>query len=460
MVLCTRTNGSLGRLVSRDPGLCWIVTTVACLFQYHKEVDIISFLKTLLETNARPETDPEAAFKYHAANDLVFSRVIKSITESVWFNVVNAGHATACLPEELASVCQTGHYVDNQGLASVVSALQKKRPKVMIRTEYLPRNLTHWLILHFDGEMRVTVSSKVIYRKILGNAHLELEIRVEQFCDKSKNCAKDGSSTFDLIEDVAGNFEELLSRRIYPASESPPEPRVRRHLYELPRSHPLEHEANRPSIQLYLRAAAQEITKWLVKRPVLAPLRFTNFGFSVSLDDSKVDSQYKVIDILQRSPNILNLKYGNVPRTKFVFSDAKLGDFKFEPGDSESKPRLDPRDQSERQLHEILPWFPILGDLILDVKQHCKCQRCDTERILPGCLQYTALVDCLGLLAHSIADGFGVTDVSGALSSVPLARGMLQLLLDLVEEQAILWSMWFGISTSVLLGCDCPGVPF
>lgn len=65
--------------------------------------------------------------------------------------------------------------------------------------------------------------------------------------------------------------------------------------------------------------------------------------------------------------------------------------------------------------------------------------RCDELELVPGCLLHIALVDCLALLAHGVANGFGGTDASGTKDSLPLAKGMLQLLLDLVEEDGILW---------------------
>jgi hypothetical protein len=76
-------------------------------------------------------------------------------------------------------------------------------------------------------------------------------------------------------------------------------------------------------------------------------------------------------------------------------------------------------------LREILLHFPILRNLMFEVKQHCQCMRCNELELVPGCLLHIALVDCLALLAHGVADGFGVTDVSGTKDSLPLAKCML-----------------------------------
>lgn len=118
----------------------------------------------------------------------------------------------------------------------------------------------------------------------------------------------------------------------------------------------------------------------------------------------------------------------------------------------------------DRQCHEIIPYFPILKDLLHEIRPMCRCLRCVKHEsldslLVEGCLLHIALTECLALMAHGIADGFDVTDVSGVLDVKTTSTGMLYLLLDIVEEQGILWDIWFGVAASVYLGCACPCLP-
>ena len=58
-----------------------------------------------------------------------------------------------------------------------------------------------------------------------------------------------------------------------------------------------------------------------------------------------------------------------------------------------------------------------------------------------------------------MADGFGASDVSGTHDLDLASRGMLRLLLDIVEDRGILWDTWFGVAASVILGCPCTFEP-
>jgi hypothetical protein len=113
----------------------------------------------------------------------------------------------------------------------------------------------------------------------------------------------------------------------------------------------------------------------------------------------------------------------------------------------------------DRCFEELLLWFSFLNDLVADVKQHCLCQRCAGAGILPGCLAYTAITGCLPLLAHGVADSFVVDDVSRSADNSTTAKGMPQILLDIVEDMGILWSVWFSVAACVLLRCPNPTVP-
>jgi hypothetical protein len=57
------------------------------------------------------------------------------------------------------------------------------------------------------------------------------------------------------------------------------------------------------------------------------------------------------------------------------------------------------------------------------------------------------------LLAHGLADGFGVSDASSVSDVSPIIDGILTLLLELVKEQKVCWDTWFAVASCIYLGC-------
>jgi hypothetical protein len=57
------------------------------------------------------------------------------------------------------------------------------------------------------------------------------------------------------------------------------------------------------------------------------------------------------------------------------------------------------------------------------------------------------------LLAHGIADGFGVNDVSSVSETGPIVEGMAVLLVELITEWKVSWDTWFTVASCVYLGC-------
>ncbi|KAK3295777.1 uncharacterized protein B0H64DRAFT_396296 [Chaetomium fimeti] len=59
----------------------------------------------------------------------------------------------------------------------------------------------------------------------------------------------------------------------------------------------------------------------------------------------------------------------------------------------------------------------------------------------------TAVEEALLLLAHGIADGFGVNDVSSVSETRPVVEGMAVLLVELITEQKVVWDTWFTVAS-------------
>ena len=109
-------SGTLGRMIVRDPWLCWIVSTSASLFQFHYETSFISnalcsFI--MRKQHSREDLRHDFDLKYRPDRVQVKS-VVDKIVSSVWLNVVNAGQRTISLPDELQSICPRGHLPTQQ----------------------------------------------------------------------------------------------------------------------------------------------------------------------------------------------------------------------------------------------------------------------------------------------------------------------------------------------------------
>lgn len=460
-----RPSGSLGNLLVNDPNLSWMISSTVCLFQYHNFAEVTECVKdSILASQPRDgESYWDDAYDcplYHPRTAHLH-RVVKKLVSSIWLNVVNSKCMTMELPQELLSVCRVGHHLKGPRFGKLLHSLRANRPKIMIQSVHLLRNATLWLLLHFEGHLLVTVSGEIVYSERLGQSQREIELRVKMFCSGSGPC-QEGNSKYELFEDIAGKLQSFLSGNYPSPSEYPERAMIRRKFYEAA-DLPSEIKAQHHSLQVLIKCTSQKIMRWLLTITVLPPYEFTNLGFSVALDQGQTQTSHRVKDILAQSPTMLNLRWGNQPVPSLVYAQPVFDERPSEDEESESGAQ-DPMLAPNRIYDELLPYFPILRDLLEEARPLCHCPHCkDTNSpstmLVRGCLRHDALVKCLVILAHGVADGFGVSDVSGASDMNLAAHGMLQLLLELVEDKGILWDTWFGVAASVFLGCACPFLP-
>jgi hypothetical protein len=113
-----RTVGSLftQRYMVNDPYLCWMTSTIACLFEFHSENFISDVLCSFimqahLSEDGKPVTEYQLA--WHSVR-LRLKPVLEKIVSSIWYNVVNSGiiksgqlgsNESLPLPRELKEVC-------------------------------------------------------------------------------------------------------------------------------------------------------------------------------------------------------------------------------------------------------------------------------------------------------------------------------------------------------------------
>lgn len=457
-------SGSLGRLMVRDFWLCWIVSTSASLFQFHSASSFVSdavctFI--MLGNHPQEEMRHDSDLRYKPDRVQVKS-VVDKIVSSIWLNVVNAGHTTIHLPEELKKICPRGHLLSSSNLGLAMHALHQGGRRMILRSQHFLANIALWLVLHHDGKLRVVVSSKTVYDKQQGPSDKEIEIRVERFCSLEGPCSEeDAILGYEILEDLGGRHQHFRSGTYDPTSELHPVPGVRQPLYEIPRLYPPDSRVSKRSIQLLIKATAQRMARWLIQVPLMTQVEFSNFGFQADPDHRSGQSNLTISDILSKTPNIVNLRWGEAASSTVVYTSAEdvEGDGNDAQNSVANMSNFDIGLEKERALEEVLPYFPILQDLLNEVKTSCLCPRCQSddesmENLLqPGCLRRIAYIEVVLLLAHSIADSFGCEDVSATREVDPIVESVVVILIELCEGRKIIWDTWFSAAACVYLGC-------
>jgi hypothetical protein len=156
---------------------------------------------------------------------------------------------------------------------------------------------------------------------------------------------------------------------------------------------------------------------------------------------------------------MINLYWGDSPASQVIFVSAHPNsDLVKDPEESAIRDSIQ-EDPGLEDLEKVLLYFPILEDLLNKLHKDCRCDGCRNfpyireSKLKNGCLKRIALEEVLYLVAHGIADGFCVNDVSAVSDTTPIIAGMKVILLELCEERKIRWDSWFMLAASVYLGC-------
>ncbi|KAI2621783.1 hypothetical protein GGR54DRAFT_79691 [Hypoxylon sp. NC1633] len=484
--LFLQQSGSLGRLMAGDPNLSWVVSTVACLFQHHRNEDFVTdaltaFIMTSHRSREHGGVSAGDSFTYDPEQTRLRA-VAKKIVSSVWFNVVNTGCDTISLPEELRSVCPRGHDLDPGDFGVVINTIQVRcASKAILKISHLLQDVLLWLLLHYDGTIIVTSGGHIYYRADLGNPKRELEVHVVSICPEDGSChGGTGRESYEILHHVSGKFEEFL--RGYSFSDSfdtPSRPGTRQKLYDIPRLYPNDSKMWRRDLQIQVERSAQTIMKWLLGVQLHRQVGFSSPGFSAILSGQtapEVSGDQMTISLaLRRVPAIINLDWGKSPSSPVVFLDIPFLEVDHRYSKSSGFSTDISKWDTEFQLAVVLTCFPILQNLLREVSTECLCSDCshskrrsllktspedkrNTRTVMDtpksGCLKRLALEDVFLLLAHGVADGFGVSDVSSVSDITPIIRGTTKLLVELAHAKQVQWDTWFTVASCVYLGCQ------
>ena len=333
---------------------------------------------------------------------------------------------------------------------------------MILQSQHFLANITLWLVLHHGGKLRVAVSGKIVYEKQLGPLKREIEVRVARFCPSEGSCLEDDAVLAYEVLDGLGGRDLLCASGTYDqTSELRQTPGIRQQLYHIPKLYPNDSRASKPSIQLLIRCTAQRILRWLIQVPVIPPIDFATFGFRAVPGQSVKQPGMTVSDILSRIPSIVNPMLDDAAKSDVVYAavEVELDNNANSESADVSMDDFDPALENDRALEELLPYFPILQDLLSEVKSSCLCPRCRSQDehmdnlLQPGCLRRLAYCETILLVAHAIADGFGCEDVSATRDIDDIIQSTAVVLLELCEGKQIIWDTWFSAAACVYLGC-------
>ncbi|KAI9691931.1 MAG: hypothetical protein M1822_008004 [Bathelium mastoideum] len=467
---------SLGRKIVRDPRLYWIASSAAALFQFHKDPNFVSnaLCAFVLQHYYRDESEPfKSIDTTHKPERTTTAYVMEKIVSSVWLNIVNAGHATVALPEELTRICpRKGHLLKSEDFGHAIYTILQCKQRVLICSDHFFADLTLWLILHHEGTLRVVVSGKILFERRSGSAEKEVEIRVAQFCSLGPSCQVKEICDFQIFEDLGGRQPQRHAR-IYNEETLPRSsiPGVRQALYSVPKSYSHDNRASKRSSQILIQATAKKVVREILDVPLEVPEESLSLVFLASPGKASSPSDITILKILHRVPQIVNMRWENAKiKSPCIRSadDYEIPEDEMSSGTDTSeegsvaaarKASRARRTANGWELEDLLAYFPVFQDLLFEIKGQCHCAECQGDPLAEnislrrGCLRTTALREALVLVSHSIADGFGCDDVSSTGDTDTLIKSVTVLLIKLCGNREVNWNDWFSSAACAYLGC-------
>jgi hypothetical protein len=381
-------SGCLGRTLIRDYELAWITSTITCLYQFH-DAKFITYAMTVLIVRICEEKDGKMAPCANPWTDPTCLRmmpVISKISSSVWLNIVNTEYRNMPLPEEMRSVCPTGHHLDSEDLVQAIARLisPQRAARIMLQSRLIIFNLTLWLLYHFEGMFRVVVNNKVVYEKTQGTKHQEIEFRIENRCHGDGICENaDQANELKMVDHISGHWKNFFERTSKSSSSCGSTPRSRRKLYQfnpVPYNHVLDTQ---------IKAVASDLTRWLCSLRVnFSKTTLTGIVYEVNLKRqiARENAETIMADLLKRSPSILQNSWATKVGSDWTPESAQ--DIWSPEGFSEAAEssrriqNLFEKTESAQKDRISLIWkcFPGLADLIEKAAEKCSCVSCVQDR--------------------------------------------------------------------------------
>lgn len=401
--LFVQPSGALGRLMAVDPNQCWITSTIACLYEFYSEEFISDALCSFILQSRRSEKGQPLSqhqLSWHA-DRIQIKPVIDKIISSVWLNVVNSGVINTGIqgslqpPNEIQSICARGHHLGSYAFGTVLDKIRTAGAQIIFESKCILSNLVLWLMYHFNGRLRVVVNGEILYNRELGGENRAIEFRIQGDCHQNHQVG------YIMYTEISGNLNKLFAGR-GESSFFNSEPKVRQQLYHTSIKYP-SGASNKDSIKSLTRTTALELFTWLLKLPILLIAFPGSLEYCVEPNerDSGRRSKFQVADLFARIPTMPNLGWGEYSGAKVIFEVPVENETDSSSSSEDDTGRYsiagDVEDTSDLRL---ISHYPIIKDLLNEVKKSCRCIPCKTSvgeassyELQPGCLQHTSFFE-------------------------------------------------------------------
>ena len=471
--------GAIGRWMALDPEHAYLVTTTVIWARFQQLSDVPELLCEMIMSKAPTEatstSPPESVIRMRLL------RVLSKVVDSIALNVVNVGHDINEFPEELQKCCQR-HLCKANDFAKVTAEIQKEPSHLLLLCDRFPADLTLWILNHYDGSIEITMGSKITYTSPGMDSTRRLEIFVFDTCPSNKLChepssCEDSQPRIKLCEEIYRNGKPVLSDRLgYEIRsrlylDSPPA--KRQSLYNIysvwgSNTDNFRTAEDLPSVvaekpltltdseRKDVISLAKDMVYWIVMLPVKFPQNHDTLDALCLRVD--VWSKYQIQDpailrlgeLFTRSPGLLNLQVMDE-------EEQITADFFSAP-----EPESIDYDNIFAMYFgsEITERFPSIARLVSRLRQRCKCTNCLKKQypsvrnaLNRACLATIAVTNLTQLVGNAIADGFGVTDMSG-MTIIWQYSEEVHRLICLLSYGVVEWHQWLRVAISTAFGTD------
>ena len=445
---------ALGRLIVKDPDVCYMATTTACLLTDHDP----SYVKSALTAMLLDRGGHEAEIKYtHEVWRGPIRAVISKIVDSIFLNISNSGHRTVALPPELS--CLHVHPVDDSNFAAIVIQIQKLTSSLVLRADRFPGDIILWLLNHFEGRIEIYIRSNRIFQVELGVQARQLTIIIKDYCSNDHRTCTGRAWPLELGEVMDGQTRRLVNG--FTAEDLRSCSYQRQELYRTRDLRSTVYTSSKgflsPDLQNEIKHVARRITKWMlqVRTNIKDWPQLAGFCFKTELEGDEDRDRSQDVTIghyLFRSPRILQENTGESTDTAPIF---RRPDWKGSPLSSQNTES----DQwgFKTTMEEVLKNFPSAEGLLKNLLKACKCQNCRSQGTLSGskrgCLRHLGAIELCILISHAVADALGAVDVSGAPNPEDAMSVVKCLLSEIIDEEMVRWDTWFQVAACTITGC-------
>lgn len=332
-------------------------------------------------------------------------------------------------------------------------AISRSSGDVIVRCNRFLADLYAWLLAHIEGDVSISIAGKIIHRATSGRPLRSVTMLADEACSDSHGKV---TSTLILSVNVGGTLRTMLRYTASQADGCGSLTNARRSLYDLEgfsRAARLDTILTGQEMR-EIRIAGQRIVGWLTARPAIAD-HDSQIVYRTELGAlSNESGPLTVGALLSRWPTIFNIDYG-----------AGTSGYSFQ--DPDHLDGGDDREAATMSIRQILNCFPHARTIIAHACRRCWCTCCRNEVTMdindhafwskPGCLAYMVENHLCLILAHAVADGFGIPDASNLGDFSIVRNGVQKLMSELISWKRIAWATWFSLAACTYLGCEWTG---